>query len=196
MKAIIFDFGGVVSTRGNFDKAKEKFSKIFGVSKDDFDAVFTKNWYLWRDDKINEKRFWDNISNELNFEYNFEQVKKITRNITKINNSMVSLIKEIRNKYKIYILSNHAREWFNHTIKKDGLDELFDGIFTSFEAQVSKPEKEIYLKFLEKFGCEASECVFIDDKPENIDAAKSLGFNGIVFDDFEQLKQELRRLGI
>jgi len=195
-KAIIFDFGGVVGTPENFEKLREKYSKLFGISPDELRPVFRKNWMLWKTNKINEKKFWDNISNELKFKYNLKQVKKVGRNMFKVDNNIVSLAKELKNKYKIYILSNHSKEWFNHITTKYNLNELFEGIFTSYEAKSAKPEKEIYLKFLKKFNLKSEECIFIDNRQDNIKTSKELGFKGIFFENFKQLKKELIKLGV
>ena len=45
-----------------------------------------------------------------------------------------------------------------------------------------KPDSEIYIRLLEKFGLKAEECLFIDDSEANIRAAEALGFYGLVFD--------------
>lgn len=196
IKAIVLDYGGVVAFPGGLRKLREKYCKLFGIPYGKFTPVFKKNWYLWRIDKINEKQFWENLSGELGFDYDFEQVKRMAREHGRLNNELMSFVKELRGKYKVYILSNHAREWFKDTIKTKNFDELFDGIYTSYDAKSAKPEKEIYLKFLEKFNYKAEECVFVDDIHEIVDAARELGFNAILFKDFEQFKSELYHLGV
>ena len=164
IKTIIFDYGGIIRSIENLEELRKIYSKLFNISADDLRPVFRKNWRLWRIDKINEKQFWDNISNELKFDYNLKQVKKIMYDYGEPNNNVLEFAKELKKKYKIYILSNHAREWFNYSIKKHKLNEIFDGIFTSYEAKIAKPEKEIYLKFLKQFNLKSEECVFIDDR--------------------------------
>ncbi|MFR3313439.1 MAG: HAD family hydrolase [Alphaproteobacteria bacterium] len=57
-----------------------------------------------------------------------------------------------------------------------------DKIFVSYELGLLKPDKAIYQSVLEKLNAKPEEVIFIDDKRENVEAAKSLGINGIVFD--------------
>lgn len=57
-----------------------------------------------------------------------------------------------------------------------------DKIFVSYELGLLKPNKAIYQSVLEKLNAKPEEVIFIDDKRENVEAAKSLGINGIVFD--------------
>ena len=54
----------------------------------------------------------------------------------------------------------------------------------------------MYRMFLLKYGLRADECVFIDDTEENVEAAKALGFSGIVFRDYESLLRDLSDLGL
>jgi len=57
-----------------------------------------------------------------------------------------------------------------------------DKIFVSYELGLLKPDKAIYQSVLAKLNVKPEEVIFIDDKRENVEAAKSLGINGIVFD--------------
>ena len=70
---------------------------------------------------------------------------------------------------------------------------LFDGILASCDVGLLKPDPEIYLAFLEKFGLQAQDCLFIDDMPVNIAGARSVGMYGHCFEkrDLQELKREL-----
>ena len=57
-----------------------------------------------------------------------------------------------------------------------------------------KPEAGIYYALIEKYDLKAEECVFLDDKAENIEAAKRLGFHGIVVKSRNQAQEELEQL--
>ena len=73
------------------------------------------------------------------------------------------------------------------------LKSLFKEIY-SYKYKMKKPDHCIYEKLLEDYQLNASECVFIDDRQENIDAAKEVGFAGILFENYEQAKAELDAL--
>ena len=57
-----------------------------------------------------------------------------------------------------------------------------------------KPEPEIYMHLLERFGLRAQECVFVDDLQANVDAAKSVGLHSIRFQNATQCQLELDQL--
>ena len=57
-----------------------------------------------------------------------------------------------------------------------------------------KPQREIYETLLQKFQLEPEECVFIDDRLENVEGVKKAGFHGIQFHNYEQASSELNQL--
>ncbi len=97
--------------------------------------------------------------------------------------------------YRVYILSNYGAHTYEKT-KDDALSflELVDGITFSYRVKLVKPNKEIYLKLLQMHGLKSEECVFIDDRTENIAAAESCGIRGIVYRNRAQADSELERI--
>lgn len=98
--------------------------------------------------------------------------------------------------YKVYILSNYGRTSFNKCLENGHLQfiNLADGRLVSYEVCMCKPEAGIYEAFLKKFKLNASECVFIDDRPENIAGGEKAGIKGIVFTGYEQAQRELEKV--
>lgn len=95
--------------------------------------------------------------------------------------------------YKVYLLSNYGKTSFEAARDKRRLSflPLVDGAVISYEEKMVKPEPGIYEALLRKYDLKAEECVFLDDKPENIEAALALGFHGIVVESYEQAKEVL-----
>ncbi len=73
---------------------------------------------------------------------------------------------------------------------------IFDDYVLSFELGMVKPEPAIYLEAARRAGCRPEECVFIDDMPENVEAAMKLGMAGILYRPETDLAAELERLGL
>ncbi len=96
--------------------------------------------------------------------------------------------------YRLYVLSNYGEYLFLKS--KDRLDFMpyMDGAVISYQIQMIKPDREIYEYLLDKYGLAPEECVFIDDRPENVEAAKAIGMGGIRFEDFEQANEELEKM--
>ncbi len=109
----------------------------------------------------------------------------------------LKLMKDLKNKnYNIYILSNFNCDFYKE-IDNLGIKDILSGQIVSSEEKYLKPDKEIYLKLFEKYNLNPSECYFIDDKEENIEAGKKLEMDGFVFkDNVEELKSDLINKGV
>lgn len=103
---------------------------------------------------------------------------------------MKEWICELKNAgYKVYGLSNWSHETFPMVKDKYEAFSMMDGIVMSGEELIAKPDLRIYKILLERYGLKAEECVFIDDRKENIVAGEQVGIRGIIFEDCEQVKQ-------
>lgn len=94
----------------------------------------------------------------------------------------------------VYLLSNYPDWMFEEHSKDFGFLPYVDGMVISSHVHVIKPDEKIYLLLLEKYGLRAEECVFIDDRPENTQAAERLGIRPIVCRSQEQAAAELEQI--
>ena len=109
------------------------------------------------------------------------------------------LVTELYGKgYDMYVLSNASQDFHRYFDRIPGSEYLPRARrFVSSDYGLLKPQHEIYELFLEKFGLEAADCVFIDDSPPNVEAARRLGFRALVHrGDPARLRRELRELGV
>ena len=63
----------------------------------------------------------------------------------------------------------------------------------SFEVSLVKPDPEIYRLAAKRLGVRPEECVFVDDKTINVEAAESVGMKGIVYNDHADFMAELNK---
>jgi putative hydrolase of the HAD superfamily len=82
--------------------------------------------------------------------------------------------------YGIYVLSNASDLFYTYFPKFLPLD-FFNGVFVSSDYLMLKPDVEIYKTFLKKYGLDAGECLFIDDRADNIAGAAKAGLNTFQF---------------
>ena len=95
--------------------------------------------------------------------------------------------------YRVYLLSNYGKTAFEAARDHGRLSflPLVDGGVISYEVKIVKPEPGIYEALLNKYYLKAEECVFLDDRADNIAAAEQLGFHGIVVESYEQVIKKL-----
>ncbi len=106
----------------------------------------------------------------------------------------VPLIRKLKEKgYGVYLLSNYGVTPFKYALDNMKFFDEVDGMVISHEVGIIKPEPEIYKIFLDKYNLTAGECIFIDDREDNIAAAFDMGISGIVFNGIEEAT---RKLGI
>lgn len=104
----------------------------------------------------------------------------------------VAWIKELKQRgYRVYILSNYAEITYEQTKEKMEFLPYVDGAVFSFQCKWIKPEREIYEELCRKYSIEPRESVFLDDRLDNIEQARNLGFFGIQFESYEQAVREL-----
>lgn len=125
--------------------------------------------------------FWNNVDKAI---WQFPYVREWIRAMKKAG-------------YQVYVLSNYG-SWTYEKTRENALNFLedVDGAIFSYQVKLIKPNAEIYKALLEKYGLQAEESVFLDDLPANIEGAKAVGMQGIVFAGLEEALVELEKLGV
>lgn len=98
--------------------------------------------------------------------------------------------------YKCWGLSNWSPENFHWVPERYPIIRELDGYLVSGFVHRIKPNQDIFDLARERFGITAGSSVFIDDKPGNVEAARSFGFGGIVQKTPWQVRGELRAMGV
>ncbi|WP_308993575.1 HAD family phosphatase [Mariniflexile litorale] len=99
-------------------------------------------------------------------------------------------------KYKVVALTNWSHETFPIAQKRFEFLGWFEGIVVSGDEKTRKPFKDIYEICLNRFNITPEKSLFIDDNLRNIEAANTLGINGIHFKNSEKLIQQLKNYNI
>jgi len=106
----------------------------------------------------------------------------------------VDILKKLKDKnYDCYVLSNWSAETFAGMIDDYPFLKLFDGLLISGEDKLIKPDHAIYQLARDRFNLNPEETVFIDDKRENIEAAKGLDFKTIHLTDPKNIEKEINQ---
>lgn len=183
---VIFDIGSVLSEpKDGKSLIKNKYHDKFNEKQLD---CFVKSYYDKLDDYetasvLNAKRLYKSfLTNDIK-QYS-DDVFEILALSGDAYDYTDSMIKELKDKgYKLYYLSNWHRSGFELMKQKGKFKYLdqFDGGLVSYDAGCQKPDPKIYQLIIDKFKLNPSTCIFFDDKKENIDAAKKIGFKAEQF---------------
>jgi len=109
---------------------------------------------------------------------------------------MKELVQILRKNYRVIAFSGNIKERIEYLDRKYGLMNDFDDFVLSYNIGCSKLSLDFYKAMVKKLRCQPSQAVFIDDRQEFVDIAKSLGLHGIVFTGVEQVKNDLKKLKV
>lgn len=113
------------------------------------------------------------------------------------NVALFKVISKLRNNgYKIGMLSNLGRGWFQDLFPETEVQQLFDDILVSGDVRMAKPQPEIYTLSLQRLGVKAEEVLFVDDREENCSGARAVGMRAYRYKELQPFLQELASLGI
>ena len=111
----------------------------------------------------------------------------------KINEELINIIKKLKKKYKIALLSNNSVELRQKLIDQNIID-LFDTVVISSEVGHQKPQPEIFEVLFNKLGVNSNEVIFIDDTKQSLFNASSIGYTPILYTDNQKLEEELSKI--
>jgi len=181
-KVIIFDLGAVILNI-NYQNTIDEFTKLGIKNASSFYSkkVQTDLFNQIETGKITAEKFLTELQKETN-NATINQVKDAWNSmLLDLPNERLKLIKSLKNKYRIYLLSNTNNIHIDAFKKQLGnakwedFCNLFDKMYLSHEVGLRKPNAEIFKYILTEQKLKAEEVFFIDDSPQHIEGAKKLG---------------------
>lgn len=205
MKAVISDFGGVLTTPitaafealqqrtgfsiADFGEAMKEIADAHGkhplfelecgrMSEAEFNRLLSEMLTGLRGEPVDFGSFGDLI---------FENLHP--------NAEIIDLMAELReNGHRMALLTNNVREWEPRWRSMAPIDDIFELVVDSAFVNCRKPEPEIYEITLDRLGLQPSDCIFVDDLEVNCQSAAALGLHAVHFRDNHQAATEIRSL--
>jgi HAD superfamily hydrolase (TIGR01509 family) len=202
LTVIIFDLGGVIIKR-SFPPFAAEIEAVYGVPKNLVVEAARRYWPQFLLGKMSEEEYWRCISQDLRIACEPKRFGSMLRAFLVLDVDVYLLVKQLRKNYCLVLLSNVSREWMEHMLSKYPLQEIFNPIITSYDLKLAKPRlvdcadpTKIFRVVLERIDVKPEDCIFIDDHQENLEPAKSVGMRIILFQNAQQLRQDLEKIGI
>lgn len=203
IKNILFDFGGVIIGL-NKQKALDRFTEIGFPNIGDYLGEYRqKGIFLeYEEGKLTPEQFYDKFRelagrNDIS---NDDIDSAWMAFLTYIPEYKFELLKELRKKYKVYLLSNinpSIMKWaFTKDFSPEGLPitDYFDKCYLSYQVGYAKPDKEIYEYIIKDSGMVPSETLFLDDGKGNVDMGIEMGFQGYQANQDEDLRKVFEQI--
>ncbi len=206
MKLIVFDMGHVFIDF-KFDEVLRGFCTRAGIGMEHFRPVVNRLSGLgYEVGEISTEGFLGHLNAELRAIAAAESIKFDDITIEEFhalwnhnfseNEEMSELLQSLRGKRPLALLSNTNESHFESLESKFKVTRHFGLVFLSYLIGFQKPDLRIYQHVIKTAGRRPEEIVFVDDRSENIEAARSLGIIAIQFENPTQLKTELRLLNL
>ena len=106
------------------------------------------------------------------------------------------LLCRLHTRYPLYLLSDTNEIHFGYVRRTVKVLSVFDEFIVSYQVGAMKPDPEMYREALRRSGLPAEACVFVDDRPSNVEGAARVGIRAVRFESPDQFAGELARLGV
>ena len=191
--AIFSDVGGVLGTNGWDRVSRRKAAEVFDLDAaeleerharlaDDFECGrLDLNAYL-RDTVFHRVR---GFTAEQFRDFMFAQSRPFPESLALMQSLAGS------GRYFMATLNNESRELNLHRIEAFGLRRCFSVFFSSCYLGLRKPDPAIYRLAADSTARRPQDCLFIDDRAPNVEAARAIGMRGVLFQTAEQLRRDL-----
>lgn len=194
VKVIIFDLGNVLIDFDHMIAARRLSGLTDKTERQIFDLFFNSEITgLFEEGKISPADFFLKVKEMLDLKIPYTEFVPIWNEVfffSEKNLQVYNLVSALKKSYRLALLSNINILHFEYIKRNFSILDAFDNIFTSFELGLRKPEVSIYQKTLDALGTLPEEVFYVDDRPELVESAKSLGIKAFLFRDSEKLKQD------
>ena len=201
--ATFWDCGGVLLTNGWDHIARRRVAEHFGLTFDEFEQRHEQPNDEWERGKISLHDYLQQTVFYAPRKFSEDEfIARMRAASQPLYPEMITFVRSLRESRTsqavplIYLLSNESSELMDYRIPQFGLSNLFDAFLVSSYIGLRKPGEDFFQCALNVSRRRPEECVFIDDREENVAAARKLGIHGIRLETPRQVIAELSELGV
>jgi epoxide hydrolase-like predicted phosphatase len=199
---LIFDFGNVVAFF-DFQKAYSVLESRSGLTREVLASRLRDNGFhalmeRYESGGMGSSEFSREVCELGGVDLSHEEFVTAWNSIFTLNEPIAELVRMLKARgYRLLLGSNTNELHADHFLREYAETMAhFDHLVLSYQVGHIKPSVEFYRACARLAEVEPSECIFIDDRPENVEGARQAGLTAILFDHVDGLLPELRRLGV
>ena len=195
MKAIVLDMYGVIVKQTGDDFVPYVQQTFPNLSAEE---IYT-SWFKADIGELTSLEVWEAIG----FQGDLEKIEEEYLDTIELSEGFIDFIKKAKKKYKLAIISNDSSRWSKYLREKFDINKYFDVISISGDLKIQKPDERIFLYTIERLGVNAEDCIYVDDRSGNLNAAKKVGmkpillntrnesYEGVSVNSFNELEKEI-----
>lgn len=182
IRAVLFDFGGVLATEG-FCAGLKAIARRFGLDPQQLytegtEAVYCSGYVLGTG---SERDFWGLLCRRTGLpEYREGFTAEILRHFV-LRPRMLRAVRSLRQKGLITAILSDQTDWLDRLEARDRFFGEFDRVFNSFHLGKGKRDSSLFTEVVTELGINPEQALFVDDNPGNVERARSRGLQAFLF---------------
>ena len=190
---VIFDLGGVL-VHLDWDRVCAPLARLSSLS---YEAVrkAVQNGPIVQSSMLGHlspREFHVALSTELHIDIDFDPFIDLWNGLLSANKDITPLVEELGSRHALILASNTDAIHFMYSRQHFDVLQSFDRYFLSYEMGLLKPDPAYFHHVLYGLWASPGDCIFIDDRPENVRSARNIGIKALVFESVEKLKADLK----
>jgi putative hydrolase of the HAD superfamily len=181
-------------------KARAELLRISGLDNERFEKFYWADRHAYDEGKLTGLGFWQKLARDAGLNLPGPTIEELNlwdaRMWTTVDPAMLAWHEKLKqNGVLTAILSNMGDSVLENVEREFAWLSSFDALVWSYQLGVAKPEPAIYEHTLKQLGTAAGEALFIDDKLVNVEAARELGMQALVYTTMAALRHDLLDCG-
>ena len=190
---LFFDIGGVVLTNGWDHISRERSANYFGYDYAESDEKHYKISETFEKGEISRNDYLDKVIFYKKRDFSKKDIVEFMKSQSVAHQSSLDVLEKLcsQGEYHVSTLNNESLELNLFRMQKFELAKYFTNFFSSCFLGVKKPEAEIFQKVLWITQKSGEQCLFVDDREENIEGAEKCGFQTLHLPKVSELENLL-----
>jgi putative hydrolase of the HAD superfamily len=196
IKAVIFDVGGVLLRDPDQD-IKRQFFKAININMDDAETIWSKLIKLLQTGKITESEFLNQLIGKAKIPSSDFSLQILEESVSiNINSHVKDIANNLKKKGLIVAILSDTIPSHITKLRRGGVYDDFSPVVTSQDIKVTKARSEAFSVMALRLHLPPQACVFIDDKPHNVEIGGKSKMKSIQYISDQELKRNLLHMNL
>lgn len=194
IKAVLFDFGGVVAEEG-FKEGMKAIGKGKGLDPDDFYKTSSELVYQtgYITGKADERTYWKALREKTGIKGEDQEFREEILKRFQLRPEMIEVVETIKSSGLTTAILSDQTNWLDELDQRTPFHHHFDYVFNSFHLNKTKKDPSVFKDVCALLGVRPEEALFVDDNLENVKRAMNQGLRTIHFKGVCKFRTAIRR---
>ena len=194
---VMFDMGGV-AVEVESDRLVHQVAQLLGRPFEDVQkAVYHQDLLLpFELGRITARAYYEGLKKTLKLPWPYERFVTAWNDIFRENVDVIRIMQRLARRHRLVALTNTNELHLAHLRSAVPSLVVIQDWVASCEVGLRKPDPQIYFLALQRSGMLPRQAVYIDDRPELVEAGRSIGLTGVRFENSRQLEEDLQSIGL